>query len=108
MSVLHHGTSGGSYNISANNEIDNLTIVRKILEIMNKPENLIEFVEDRPGHDLRYSLDSTKISDQLGWKVKSSFEEGLEKTIQWYLDNPKLLNNISSTILDPTPWKNTK
>ena len=107
LSVLHHGTSGGSYNISANNEIDNLTIVRKILEIMNKPENLIEFVEDRPGHDLRYSLDSTKISDQLGWKVKSSFEEGLKKTIQWYLDNPKLLNNISSAILDPTPWKNT-
>ena len=108
LSALHHGKSGESYNISANNEIDNLTIVRKILEIMNKPENLIEFVEDRPGHDFRYSLDSTKISDQLGWKVKSSFEEGLEKTIQWYLDNPKLLNNISSTILDPTPWKNTK
>ena len=107
LSVLHHGTSGGSYNISANNEIDNLTIVRKILEIMNKPENLIEFVEDRPGHDLRYSLDSTKISDQLGWKVKSSFEEGLEKTVQWYLDNPELLNNISSAILDSTPWKNT-
>jgi len=106
LSVLHHGKSGGSYNISANNEIDNITIVRKILEIMNKPENLIEFVEDRPGHDLRYSLDSTKISDQLGWKVKSSFEEGLEKTVQWYLDNPKLLNNISS-VLDPTPWKGT-
>ena len=106
LSVLHHGKSGGSYNISANNEIDNITIVRKILEIMNKPENLIEFVEDRPGHDLRYSLDSTKISDQLGWKVKSSFEEGLEKTVQWYLDNPELLNNVSS-VLDPTPWKGT-
>jgi len=106
LSVLHHGKSGESYNISANNEIDNLTIVRKILEIMNKPENLIEFVEDRPGHDLRYSLDSTKISDQLGWKVKSSFEEGLEKTVQWYLDNPELLNNVSS-VLDPTPWKGT-
>jgi len=52
-------------------------------------------------------LDSTKISDQLGWKVKSSFEEGLEKTIQWYLDNPKLLNNMSSAVTDPTPWKNT-
>ena len=107
LSVLHHGKSGESYNISANNEIDNLTIVRKILEIMKKPESLIEFVEDRPGHDLRYSLDSTKISDQLEWKVKSSFEEGLEKTVQWYLDNPELLNNISSTILDSTPWKNT-
>ena len=107
LSILHHGKSGGSYNISANNEINNITIVRKILEIMNKPENLIEFVEDRPGHDLRYSLDSTKISDQLEWKVKSSFEEGLEKTVQWYIDNPKLLNDISSAILEPTPWKDT-
>ena len=107
LSVLHHGKSGESYNISANNEIDNLTIVKKILEIMGKPENLIEFVEDRPGHDLRYSLDSTKISEQLGWKVKSSFEEGLEKTVQWYLDNPELLNNVSSAVLDPTPWKGT-
>ena len=107
LSVLHHGTSGGSYNISANNEIDNLTIVRKILEIMNKPEYLIEFVEDRPAHDLRYSLDSTKISEQLGWKVKSSFEEGLEKTVQWYLNNPELLDNVSSAVLDPTPWKGT-
>ena len=106
LSALHHGKSGESYNISANNEIDNLAIVRKILEIMNKPETLIEFVEDRPGHDLRYSLDSTKISDQLGWKVKLSFEERLEKTVQWYLDNPELLNNVSS-VLDPTPWKGT-
>jgi len=106
LSALHHGKSGESYNISANNEIDNLAIVRKILEMMNKPETLIEFVEDRPGHDLRYSLDSTKISDQLGWKIKLSFEEGLEKTVQWYLDNPELLNNVSS-VLDPTPWKGT-
>ena len=106
LSVLNHGKSGESYNISANNEINNITIVRKILEIMNKPETLIEFVEDRPGHDLRYSLDSTKISDQLGWKIKLSFEERLEKTVQWYLDNPELLNNVS-LVLDPTPWKGT-
>ena len=106
LSALHHGKSGESYNISANNEIDNLAIVRKILEMMNKPETLIEFVEDRPGHDLRYSLDSTKISDQLEWKIKLSFEEGLEKTVQWYLSNPELLNNVSS-VLDPTPWKGT-
>ena len=107
LSTLDHGKSGESYNVSANNEIDNITIVRKILEIMNKPDDLIEFVEDRPGHDLRYSLDSTKISEQLDWKVKSGFDEGLEETVQWYLDNPELLNNISSTILDSTPWKNT-
>ena len=105
--ALLNGKTGESYNISANNEIDNLTIVKKILEIMNKSENLIEFVEDRPGHDLRYSLDSTKIHDQLGWKIKTTFDDGLKKTVRWYLDNPELLNNISSTVLDPTPWKSS-
>ena len=105
--TLLNGKKGESYNISANNEINNLTIVKKILEIMNKPENLIEFVEDRPGHDLRYSLDSTKIHDQLGWKIKTTFDDGLKKTVRWYLDNPELLNNISSTVLDPTPWKSS-
>ena len=105
--ALLNGKTGESYNISANNEIDNLTIVKKILEIMNKPENLIEFVEDRPGHDLRYSLYSAKICDQLGWKIKTTFDDGLKKTVQWYLDNPELLNNISSAVLDPTPWKSS-
>ena len=104
--ALLNGKTGESYNISANNEIDNITIVKKILKIMNKPEDLIEFVEDRPGHDLRYSLDSTKISEKLEWKIKMSFEEGLKNTVQWYLDNPELLNTVSSTALDTTPWKN--
>ena len=81
-------------------------MVRKILEIMNKPEDLIDFVEDRPGHDFRYSMDSKKISDELGWRVKSNFDDGLRKTIQWYLDHPNILNNVSSTVLDSTPWKN--
>jgi len=103
--ALLNGKTGESYNVSANNEIDNITIVKKILKIMNKPEDLIEFVEDRPGHDLRYSLDSTKISEKLEWKVKMNFEEGLKNTVQWYLDNPELLNTVSSTALDPTPWK---
>ena len=106
LMTLLNGKSGKSYNISANNEIDNLTMVRKILEIMNKPEDLIDFVEDRPGHDFRYSMDSKKISDELGWRVKSNFDDGLRKTIQWYLDHPNILNNVSSTVLDSTPWKN--
>ena len=106
LMALLNGKAGKSYNISANNEIDNLTVVRKILEIMNKPEDLIDFVEDRPGHDFRYSMDSKKISDELGWKVKSNFDDGLRKTIQWYLDHPDTLNNVSSTVLDSTPWKN--
>ena len=105
--TLLNGKSGESYNISANNEIDNLTVVRKILEIMNKPEDLIEYVEDRPGHDFRYSMDSKKISDELGWRAKSNFDDGLRKTIQWYLDHPDILNGVSSTVLDSTPWKSS-
>ncbi len=105
--ALLDGKSGESYNISANNEVDNLTIVKKILQIMDKSEDLIEFVEDRPGHDFRYSMSSKKISDKLDWKMKTSFGEGLEKTVQWYLDNPEILSNISQTVLDPTPWKNS-
>ena len=75
---------------------------------MNKPNDLIEFVEDRPGHDFRYSMTSEKISEELEWKVKNTFDEGLQKTVQWYLDNPDILNNISETVLDSTPWKNNQ
>ena len=105
--ALFKGKEGQSYNISANNEIDNVTIVKRILGVMNKSEDLIEFVEDRPGHDFRYSMDSKKITSELGWKTKLSFDKGLEKTIQWYLDNPEIINNLSTTVLDPTPWKNS-
>ena len=103
--ALFKGKSGQSYNISADNEIDNITIVKKILKIMDKSEDLIEFVEDRPGHDFRYSMSSKKISDELNWKITTNFDEGLQKTIEWYLDNPEILNNISQTVLNPTPWK---
>ena len=72
---------------------------------MDKSEDLIQFVEDRPGHDFRYSMTSKKISNELDWKIKIDFDQGLEKTIQWYLDNPEILNDISQTVLDPSPWK---
>ena len=87
MLVLEKGKSGESYNISSSNEVDNLTLVTKILEILNKSKENIQFVEDRPGEDTRYSLDSTKIYEELGWKPKINFDEGLEKTIQWYVSN---------------------
>ena len=103
--ALFNGKKGESYNISANNEINNITIVKKILDIMNKSEDLIEFVEDRPGHDFRYSMNSEKISTELNWKTKLNFNDGLEKTIQWYLENPEIMDTASSTILNPTPWK---
>ena len=104
--VLLKGRSGESYNISANNEVDNLTIVKKILEILNKPQDLIKSVEDRPGHDFRYSLDSSKVRSQLNWSENTNFDDGLKKTVDWYLSNPVWWQNISQDILKSTPWKN--
>jgi dTDP-glucose 4,6-dehydratase len=104
--VLKKGKSGESYNISSNSELSNITIIEKILEIMNKSTDLIEFVEDRPGHDFRYSLDSSKISKEIGWKSKTLFEDGINKTIKWYEENVKLFGNIPNSALENTPWKN--
>ena len=106
LMVLLNGKAGESYNISANNEINNITIVKKILDIMGKSEDLIEYVEDRPGHDFRYSMNSDKISKELGWKPKIRFEEGIEKTVEWYLDHEEIWKDLSPKILDSTPWKN--
>jgi len=86
--------------------LDNITIVNTILEIMGKDKDLIEYVEDRPGHDFRYSLDSSKIANELGWKNKTTFEEGIKETIQWYEKNEKWWKSISNVILEKTPWKN--
>ena len=104
--ILINGKSGQAYNISANNEISNVQIVNKILEIMGKSNDLIEFVEDRPGHDQRYSLDSSKIKNELGWSTKINFEEGIRKTIEWYEKNFSYYESISNEILKSTPWKN--
>ena len=104
--ILLKGKSGESYNISANNEVDNLTIVKKILEILDKPQDLIKSVEDRPGHDFRYSLDSSKVRSELNWSENTNFDEGLKKTVDWYLSNPAWWQNISQDILKHTPWKN--
>ena len=104
--ILINGKAGQAYNISANNEISNVQIVHKILEIMGKSNDLIEFVEDRPGHDHRYSLDSSKIKNELGWSTKINFEEGIRKTIEWYEKNFSYYESISNEILKSTPWKN--
>ena len=104
--ILLKGRSGESYNISANNEVDNLTIVKKILEMLEKSQDLIKSVEDRPGHDFRYSLDSSKIRSELNWSENTNFDDGLKKTVDWYLSNPAWWQNISQDILKSTPWKN--
>jgi len=84
--VLQKGKLGEIYNIAGKQELQNIFIVKTILGLLNKGEDLIEFVKDRPGHDLRYSLDISKI-EKLGWKPKIKFEEGIEKTISWYKEN---------------------
>ena len=83
--VLHKGRDGETYNIGGNNEKANIEIVKLIINTLGKSEDLIKYVKDRPGHDIRYAIDNTKISRDLGWAPSYSFEEGLEETIQWYL-----------------------
>jgi len=73
---------------------------------MNKPKTLIDFVEDRPGHDLRYSLNSSKIRNEYNWSQKTSLEIGLKKTIDWYTSNIDWWNNLPANIWNSTPWKN--
>lgn len=85
--VLEKGKIGEIYNIGSGEEKKNIDVVKTILRILGKPEDLIAFVKDRPGHDFRYSLNSDKITGQLGWKAKTPFSEGIEKTVKWYVDN---------------------
>ncbi|QUH30224.1 dTDP-glucose 4,6-dehydratase [Vallitalea guaymasensis] len=92
--VLHHGKIGEVYNIGANNERNNLFIVRKILDCLDKDESLIEFVDDRLGHDVRYAIDATKIREELGWRPSYKFEEGIEETIRWYVNNQEWWRKI--------------
>jgi dTDP-glucose 4,6-dehydratase len=105
FNILTNGKSGESYNISASNEMDNVTIVKKILSLMNKSEDLIEFVEDRPGHDFRYSMNSQKTKKELNWQSEINFEEGIKKTVDWYLSNREWWKNIAENSLNQTPWK---
>ena len=85
--VLEKGKSGEVYNVGGNCELNNLQLTKTILKRLNKLESLINFVKDRPGHDRRYAMDSTKIQTQLGWKKKHNFEEALDETISWYKNN---------------------
>ena len=84
--ILHKGRIGEVYNVGGNNEYSNLTIVKLILDELGKSYELIEFVKDRPGHDLRYAIDSSKIKYELGWEPLYTFEDGLRSTISWYVD----------------------
>lgn len=92
--ILRKGKIGEIYNVGGHNERTNLEVVKTILKALNKPESLIRFVKDRPGHDRRYAIDPSKLENELGWKPEYTFDTGIQKTIQWYLDNEEWWKNI--------------
>ena len=92
--VIRKGREGEVYNIGGHNERTNLEVVKTILRLLDKPESLITYVTDRPGHDMRYAIDPTKIHTELGWLPETSFDEGIKRTIKWYLDNEDWWQNI--------------
>ena len=94
--VLHKGIDGEAYNIGGNNEKANIEIVKLIINAIGKSEDLIAYVQDRPGHDRRYAIDNTKITTELGWKPRYTFEKGIAETIEWYLNSEEWLNNVTS------------
>lgn len=94
--VMRKGRAGEVYNVGGHNERTNLEVVKTILKELGKPESLITFVTDRPGHDMRYAIDPTKIHSELGWLPETKFEDGIRQTIQWYLDNKKWWQDIIS------------
>lgn len=94
--IVRNGKVGEVYNLGGHSERTNLTIVKTILKQLGKSEDLIEFVEDRKGHDLRYAIDSTKAEKELGWDRTYTFEEGIKETIDWYLNNTEWIDNILS------------
>ncbi|MDQ0901573.1 MULTISPECIES: dTDP-glucose 4,6-dehydratase [unclassified Paenibacillus] len=93
--VLHGGTPGEVYNVGGNNEYTNIDIIRRILDELGKTENLIHYVKDRLGHDRRYAIDAAKIRNELGWKPSTPFEQGIKKTIQWYVNHEQWLREIA-------------
>ena len=94
--ILHNGEAGRVYNVGGHNEMRNIDIVRLICNKLDKPESLITYVTDRKGHDMRYAIDPTFIRQELGWLPKTKFEDGIRKTIRWYLDNRAWWENILS------------
>ena len=94
--IIRNGKVGEVYNIGGHNEKANIDVVKTILSSLNKSENLIEYVKDRPGHDLRYAIDPTKIEKELGWKPEYTFDTGIKKTIEWYLANKPWWEHIIS------------
>jgi dTDP-glucose 4,6-dehydratase len=94
--VLHQAAPGSVYNIGSDHDVPNIEIVKTILRILDKPESLIRFVQDRPGHDRRYAMDSRRIREDLGWRPRHTFEEAMRATVAWYVGNRKWWERVRS------------
>jgi len=102
--IYHGGKTGETFNIGGHNEWKNIDLIKVLIKVVDKKlgrepgssEKLITYVTDRAGHDLRYAIDSTKLQNELGWKPSLQFEEGIEKTVDWYLENQQWLDNVTS------------
>ena len=94
--IIHGGIPGEVYNVGGHNEKTNIEVVKTVLRYLSKPESLITYVKDRAGHDLRYAIDPSKITDALGWKPETEFDSGMKKTIEWYLANTEWIDEIKS------------
>lgn len=94
--IIHNGRVGEVYNVGGHNERRNIDVVKTVLSHLSKPESLITYVKDRAGHDLRYAIDPAKISSELGWTPETAFEDGMKKTVEWYLENSEWLEDIKS------------
>jgi len=104
--AIEKGVKGEIYNVSAKNEVSNLEMVTRILNMLKKNADLIEHVDDRPGHDFRYSLNSSRITEELGWKPETSLNVALQSTVEWYVQNENWWKPLlNERILSPTPWK---
>jgi len=94
--VLRHGAQGEIYNIGGMHDVPNIEVVRMLLKLLKKPESLIQYVNDRPGHDRRYAMDTAKIKKELGWEPEYDFETALRQTVDWYLANRSWWERVRS------------
>lgn len=94
--IVRKGKIGEVYNVGGNSEKANIEIVKEILAILHKPEELITYVKDRPGHDRRYAINSEKLQNELGWRAETSFSDGISQTVKWYLDNTEWVEKIKT------------